>query len=327
MSKKLIIWVTVSVVILAWVLQRQQTGQENERTQLNLEKSLETDLQLEMDKSASLFAHAMYQKRICELKADFNPVKVVQQSIAEKTAIPPDLNSELKMFSESLSFKVDYPEILFPKGEKLSPIEQSISSQLSLLAKELKVKVAELEQSMVLYSHPYFKNLEMSVLSIAERGCTLYYETNPEKDPALRKEIEATPTKSSIRDKTLELIGKRVAYKSICDFREKAANIDQAITDARTSRAFKTVVLEEMLTTINSLKFSPFLFGSSLFYQPTADERAWESDLNRLRSQFEKVRYQYWFTSTNSNLDKILIFVGELKDLAALGCSKLESLD
>jgi hypothetical protein len=327
MSKKFLIWVSIVAIVLVWVIQRQQNEQENEQTQLNVEKSLAAELKQEMDESGRLFAHEMYQKSICDLKLEFTPIKNVQMSISKKTAIPPDLNSELRTFSDSLNFKTDNPELLFPKGEKLSPVEQSISLQLSKLAVGLKVKVAELEQNMVSYTDPYFKDLEKNVLNISDSGCRLYYQTKPEKNPDLVNKTEISTKRPSIQDETLELVGKRVAYKSVCDFREKAVRIDQAIIDVRTSQAFKNILLDEILAVITSLKYSPFLFGSNFLYEPTEDELFWEEESKTLMNQFEVNRYKYWTTPTNSNLEKILSTSRELKKLGKLGCVKLELLD
>ena len=308
-------------------MQRQQNEQETQQAQAKLEKSLAAEVKNEMDESTRRFAHEMYQKSVCDLKLDFSPVKNVQLSISKKTAIPPDLNSELKTFSDSLTFKTENPTFLFPKGESLSPVEQSISLQLSKLAADLKVKVAELEQNMVSYNDPYFKNLEKNVLSISESGCRLYYETNPEKDPARVNKTENPTKEPSINDESLELVGKRFAYTSVCDFRKKASKIDQAIIDVRSSQAFKGILLDEILATVTSLKYSPFLFGSSFLYSPTGDELVWKDDIQRLMTQFEVHRYNYWMSPTNSNLEKISVSSRELERIGKIGCKKLELID
>jgi hypothetical protein len=308
-------------------MQRQQNEQETQQAQAKLEKSLAAEVKNEMDESTRRFAHEMYQKSVCDLKLDFSPVKNVQLSISKKTAIPPDLNSELKTFSDSLTFKTENPTFLFPKGESLSPVEQSISLQLSKLAADLKVKVAELEQNMVSYNDPYFKNLEKNVLSISESGCRLYYETNPEKDPARVNKTENPTKEPSINDESLELAGKRFAYTSVCDFRKKASKIDQAIIDVRSSQAFKGILLDEILATVTSLKYSPFLFGSSFLYSPTGDELVWKDDIQRLMTQFEVHRYNYWMSPTNSNLEKISVSSRELERIGKIGCKKLELID
>jgi hypothetical protein len=327
MSKKLLIWISILAILLVWAMQRQQNEQETQQAQAKLEKSLAAEVKNEMDESTRRFAHEMYQKSVCDLKLDFSPVKNVQLSISKKTAIPPDLNSELKTFSDSLTFKTENPTFLFPKGESLSPVEQSISLQLSKLAADLKVKVAELEQNMVSYNDPYFKNLEKNVLSISESGCRLYYETNPEKDPARVNKTENPTKEPSINDESLELVGKRFAYTSVCDFRKKASKIDQAIIDVRSSQAFKGILLDEILATVTSLKYSPFLFGSSFLYSPTGDELVWKDDIQRLMTQFEVHRYNYWMSPTNSNLEKISVSSRELERIGKIGCKKLELID
>jgi hypothetical protein len=327
MSKKLLIWISILAILLVWAMQRQQNEQETQQAQAKLEKSLAAEVKNEMDESTRRFAHEMYQKSVCDLKLDFSPVKNVQLSISKKTAIPPDLNSELKTFSDSLTFKTENPTFLFPKGESLSPVEQSISLQLSKLAADLKVKVAELEQNMVSYNDPYFKNLEKNVLSISESGCRLYYETNPEKDPARVNKTENPTKEPSINDESLELAGKRFAYTSVCDFRKKASKIDQAIIDVRSSQAFKGILLDEILATVTSLKYSPFLFGSSFLYSPTGDELVWKDDIQRLMTQFEVHRYNYWMSPTNSNLEKISVSSRELERIGKIGCKKLELID
>ena len=327
MSKKFLIWGSIVVIVLVWVIQGQQNEQEKEQTQQEVEKSLGAELEREMDDSTRRFAHEMYQKSICDLKLEFTPIKNVQQSISEKTAIPPDLNPELRTFSDSLTFKTENPELLFPKGETLSPVEQSISLQLSKLAADLKIKVAELEQNMVSHTDPYFKNLEKNVVSISESGCWLYYETNPEKNPALVNKTEIATKKPSINDETLELVGKRFAYESVCDFRDNAAEIDQAIFDVRSSQAFKSILLDEILAAVTSLKYSPFLFGSTFLYEPSGSELLWKEDFKKLMNQFEVNRYKYWMAPTNSNLERISISSRELEKLGKLGCEKLELLD
>lgn len=314
-------------IALVWIIQRQETDQAKEQTQLKVEKSLAAELKKEMDKSTSLFAHEMYQKGICDLESEFTPVKNVQESISKKTAIPPDLNSELKAFSDSLNFKAENPEILFPKGEKLSPYEQSINLRLSKLAADLKVKVAELEQNMVLHTDPFFKSLEKNVLNISEGGCKLYYETNPEKIPPMANNAEAATNRPSFQDETLELVGKRFAYQSVCDFQEKALRIDQAIIDVRSSQAFRIILFDEILAAVTSLKYSPFLFGSTFLHEPTGDELFWKEDFETLMSQLEVNRYKYWASPTTVNLEKISISTRELKKIGKLGCEKLELLE
>ena len=199
--------------------------------------------------------------------------------------------------------------------------------QSSKLAADLKVKVAELEQNMVSYNDPYFKSLEKNVLSISERGCRLYYETNPEKDPAIVNKTENPTKEPSINDESLKLVGKRFAYTSVCDFRKKATKINEAIIDVRSSQAFKGILLDEILATVTSLKYSPFLFGSSFLYSPTGDELVWKDDFQRLMNQFEIHRYNYWMSPTNSNLEKISVSSRELERIGKIGCKKLELID
>ena len=103
----------------------------------------------------------------------------------------------------------------------------------------------------------------------------------------------------------MELVGKRFAYESVCDFRDKAAEIDQAILDVRSSQAFKSILLDEILAAVTSLKYSPFLFGSTFLYEPSGSELLWKEDFKKINPSLLTVEDNDFDLDSDSKKEKI----------------------
>lgn len=326
MNKKRTIWLLIAALVVVGGYQKHKVDAVNEKKAAiaaeKLSKAFAAKTQADLDH----MMHGLYLKSVCDFKDKLKPVTEMLQQISTRKSIPPDLIPEVKTFNdESMFMAMD--EKIFLKRAEMNEEELKIESGLKTFSDELNLKTAELEGGMIQSSDKYFSSLEQKVNTLVSRACELHKAGYPEKysTPTPTPTVTTSHAPGSI-DSTIDKIGKQVSYDAICKLSHSSTTLTSDIRNAQSSKAFKNALLESSKTSVYDLGYAAFSFNGKGLYKPSPGEGQWAIEFESLKSKLEKSRYNYWATSSSSELSAMLGVASKMKALGNNGCAEVEKL-
>lgn len=268
--------------------------------------------------------HGLYLKSVCDFKKNLEPVSEILLKINSHESIPPDLLPEMKKFNDAAQFMA-MDEKIFLKKSEMNDKEILIEADLKLFAKEVKLKTAELESSLITPSDKYFSELGKRVEILVSSSCEEHKASYPESTPTPTPTPKASHAPGSI-DAQIDKIGKQVSYEAICKLQTSGNTLIESAQNSKSSVAFKSDLLEASKNSIYDLGYAAFSFNGNSLYSPSPSEKQWTPQFESLKKTLEKARYGYWSTNSKAALGSMQNVAEKMQVLGASGCIEVQKL-